>query len=33
LITSIPAGDAFWTYFKKNLMKLTTAQKISYMDS
>lgn len=33
LITSIPAGDAFWTYFRKNLMKLTTAQKISYMDS
>jgi len=33
LITSIPAGDAFWTYFQKNLMKLTTAQKLEFMDS
>jgi len=33
LITSIPAGDAFWTYFKKNLASLNSAQKLAFMDS
>lgn len=33
LITSIPAGPAFWDYFRNNLMKLTPAQKIAFMDS
>lgn len=33
LITSIPANETFWKYFRENLAKLTTAQKISYMDS
>ena len=33
LITSIPAGPAFWDYFRKNLMKLTPAQKLAFMNS
>lgn len=33
LITSIPAGEAFWKYFKQNLAPLTPAQKLSYMES
>ena len=33
LITSIPANETFWKYFRNNLAKLTTAQKVSYMDS
>lgn len=33
LITSIPAGPAFWDYFRNNLMKLSPAQKIAFMDS
>lgn len=33
LITSIPAGPAFWKYFKENLAKMSTAQKVAYMDS
>lgn len=33
LITSIPAGPAFWDYFRKNLMKLTPAQKLAFMSS
>ena len=33
LITTIPAGEPFWKYFKDNLMKLSTAQKVSYMES
>jgi len=33
LITSIPAGPAFWKYFRENLAKMTTPQKITYMDS
>jgi len=33
LITSIPAGPAFWTYFNKNLAKMTAPQKLSYMNS
>ena len=33
LITSIPAGEAFWNYFRKNLMKLTVAQKMNYINS
>ena len=33
LITSIPAGPAFWNYFNKNLAKMTAPQKLSYMNS
>ena len=33
LITSIPAGPTFWKYFRENLAKMTTAQKVAYMDS
>lgn len=33
LITSIPAGEAFWKYFNQNLAPLTPAQKIAYMES
>jgi hypothetical protein len=33
LITSIPAGEAFWKYFRNNLARLSAAQKIAYMDS
>jgi len=33
LITSIPAGPAFWDYFRKNLTKLTAAQKLAFMNS
>lgn len=33
LVTSIPAGEAFWKYFKENLVSLTPSQKISYMDT
>ncbi|NBO98959.1 MAG: hypothetical protein EBU90_02355 [Proteobacteria bacterium] len=32
LITTVPAAS-FWEYFKKNLMKLNTSQKMMYMDS
>lgn len=33
LITSIPANETFWTYFKKNLMGLTAPQKLAYMNT
>jgi len=33
LITTIPAGDAFWKYFKENIMKLSTSQKVMCMES
>lgn len=33
LITSIPANETFWKYFKRYLAPLNTAQKIQYMDS
>lgn len=33
LITTIPAGEAFWTYFKENIMTLSIQQKIQFMDS
>lgn len=33
LITTIPAGEAFWKYFKENLMRMSTSQKVMYMDS
>jgi hypothetical protein len=33
LITTIPAGEAFWKYFKDNLMKLSSSQKTMFMDS
>lgn len=32
LITSIPVAS-FWEYFKNNIMKLSTSQKMMYMDS
>ena len=33
LIATIPAGEAFWTYFKNNLIKMSTQQKMMFMDS
>ena len=33
LVTTIPAGEAWWKYFKDNLAKLSTQQKIMFMDS
>ena len=33
LITTVPAGEAFWTYFKNSLMKLSAQQKMMFMDS
>jgi len=33
LITTIPAGEAWWKYFKENLVKLSPQQKMMYMDS
>lgn len=33
LIATIPAGEAFWTYFKNNIMKMSTQQKMAFMDS
>jgi len=33
LIATIPAGEAFWTYFKNNIVKLSQQQKITFMDS
>ena len=33
LVTTIPAGEAWWKYFKENLMKLSSQQKIMFMDS
>jgi len=33
LITSIPAGETFWKYFRQNLIKLTAAQKLNYMNT
>lgn len=33
LVTTIPAGEAFWKYFKDNLMKMSTSQKVMYMES
>lgn len=33
LITSIPANETFWKYFKNNLVQLTAAQKMAYMNS
>jgi len=33
LITTIPAGEAFWKYFKENIMKLSLQQKMAFMDS
>jgi len=33
LIATIPAGETFWTYFKNNIMKMSTQQKMAFMDS
>jgi hypothetical protein len=33
LIATIPAGEAWWKYFKDNLTKLSPQQKIMFMDS
>jgi hypothetical protein len=33
LIARIPATDDFWNYFKQNLMKLTSNQKMAWMNS
>ena len=33
LIATIPAGEAFWKYFRDNLMKLNASQKMMFMDS
>lgn len=33
LITTIPAGEAFWNYFKQNIMRMSTSQKVMYMES
>lgn len=33
LIARIPATDDFWNYFKQNLMKLTSSQKMAWMNS
>lgn len=33
LITTIPAGEPFWKYFRENLARLTSTQKMMYMDS
>lgn len=33
VIQSLPADDTFWKYYTENLMKLTTQQKLMYMEA
>jgi len=33
LIKTVPANEEFWNYFKKELLPMTAAQKVMFMDS
>jgi len=33
LIATVPANEQFWDYFRKELLPMTTPQKMAYMDS